>query len=149
MTTNPGAYLCIRPRITGLAFLSYFMVFHQKSFSATTSVAKHDAMFLIIYIISGDVVPVTPAEPVPAVQVRGAGIRAVPEVPALHRESSYEGRSPLPLRGIHPRRPINRRRRSASYPSRARASSAGKRSRQTCRTRGSRPVNTLAFRMWL
>lgn len=69
-----------------LAFLSYFMVFHQKSFSATTSVAKHGAMF-IFYIISAQVVLVLVPEPVPEVQVGRASVRAVPEVTTWHRES--------------------------------------------------------------
>lgn len=129
-----------------LAFLSYFRI-APKSLSTTPSGAKHDAIYnkYCSNIISGEVVPARVPEPVPAVQVRRAGIRAVPEVPALRHESLclFEGRAPLPLWGIHPHRPFNRGRGSASSRSRARPSSPGTKSRQPSRTRGPRLVSTL------
>ena len=80
------------------------MVFHQKSYSATTSVAKHGAMF-ILYIISAQVVPVLVPEPVPEVQVGASGVRAVPEVTAFAPQVLIRGNAPLPY-GDSPRRPI-------------------------------------------
>ena len=85
MSTNPGIHLNVYPYSQSRfqpAFLTYFRL-SPKNLSVTALAAKHDAIFLIMYIISGDVVPVLVPKPVPAVQVSCAGVRAVPEVPAF------------------------------------------------------------------
>lgn len=84
MTTNPGAYLCIRPRKSGLAFLSYFMVLPPKE---PCGYALRRETRRNINTIPREVVPVPVLEPVPAVQVRRTGVRTVPEVTTLRRES--------------------------------------------------------------
>lgn len=148
--TNPDMQLHAYPEspfpVLRLAFLSYFRI-APKSLSTTPSGAKHDAIYNKYYsnIISGEVVPVRVPEPVPAVQVRRAGIRSVPEVPALRHESLclFEGRAPLPLWGIHPHRPFNRGRGRARARARACPSSSGTKSRHPIRSRGTRLVSTL------
>lgn len=100
--------------------------------------------FLIMYIISGDVVPVPVPEPVPAVQIGCPGVRAVPEVPAC-TVSPYEGRTPLPCGDSPPPQAANRRRRSTSTRSRARTSSSDRQPRRSSRSRGSRPASILVF----
>ena len=134
---------CRHRLLAGLSFLFYR--FREKSLSATASAAKHGAK--IIFIISREVVPVRVPEPVPAVQVRRAGVRAVPEIPALRRESLILGDTPLSLREIHPGRPFNRTRGRARTRTRARSRSSGTKSRRSCRSRDSRPADILSCRM--
>ena len=58
--------------------------------------------------ICGEVVPVRVPKPVPAIRIRGTGIRPVPEVaaalpvPIFRLPPTLKGQAPLPLRGIHP-----------------------------------------------
>ena len=58
--------------------------------------------------ICGEVVPVRVPKPVPAIRIRGPGIRPVPEVaaalpvPIFRLPSTLKGQAPLPLCGIHP-----------------------------------------------
>ena len=82
--TNPDMHLHAYPEspfpVLRLAFLSYFRI-TPKSLSTTPSGAKHDAKYYCV--IARQVVPVPAPEPVPAVQVGGASVRAVPEVPAF------------------------------------------------------------------
>lgn len=90
MATNPGMHLNTYPYSQSrfwLAFLTYFRISPKSPFGLRLQARNTMQFFLIIHIISGDVVPVLAPEPVPAVQVGCASVRAVPEVPALHRES--------------------------------------------------------------
>lgn len=84
MTTNPGAYLRIRPRQTGLAFLAYFMALLPEE---PCGYALQRETRRNVNTIPREVVPGPVPEPVPAVQVRSASVRAVPEVTTLRRES--------------------------------------------------------------
>ena len=74
----------MRPRKTGLAFLSYFMALSPKE---PCGYALRRETRRNANTIPREVVPVPVPEPVPAVQVRRTGVRPVPEVPTLRRES--------------------------------------------------------------
>lgn len=108
--------------------------------------------------ISRAVVPIRPAEPVPAIQVRRASIRPIPEITA-HPISPLRGENidikflpgVIPSWGfapIHPQKTwkINRPRRRPKPTSRARTSKPRKKSQQTTQPRENRAANIRGFR---
>ena len=91
--------------------------------------------------------PGTPVEPVPAIQAGRTGVRTEPEVTAFAPQVLIRGFAPLPLRGIHPARPFNRRRGKARDSRRASPGNSRRQNRRSNRARGHRPANTLAYRL--
>ena len=120
-----------------------FYPLRMRAFATPFAGAKHDA---IIDIISAEVVPVRVPEPVPAIQVAGTGVRAVPEVPVRH-ESSILGEAPSFPPGNSPPEAINRSRGSTSPRPRARPRKPRRQDRRTSRTRGTRFAGILSFRL--
>lgn len=109
-------------------------------------------------LISRAVVPIRPAEPVPAIQVRRASIRPIPEITA-HPISPLRGENidrkflpgVIPSWGfapIHPQKTwkINRPRRSSNSSCRASSSNPSKKSQHATQTRDDRAANIRGFR---
>ena len=109
-------------------------------------------------LISRAVVPIRPAEPVPAIQVRRASIRPIPEITA-HPISPLRGENidikflpgVIPSWGfapIHPQKTwkINRPRRSTKPSCRASSSNPRKKSQHPTHTREHRAANIRGFR---
>lgn len=108
-------------------------------------------------LISRAVVPIRPAEPVPAIQVRRASIRPIPKITA-HPISPLRGENidikflpgVIPSWGftpIHPQKTwkINRPRRSTKTTSRASPSNTSKKSQQPTQTQDHRAVGIRGF----